>query len=173
LLKVYIVLNDSENIIRIARFLFLNSNHEKKGYFDILKKQVSLENWGDFVQGLITDISKKNKWIDYRSIAQIYIWEERWDKLFEIVQNDSSLQTIEAFEQYLVRDYAKELTDLYGKAILKEMQRATDRGHYQMICRYLRRMVKMGARETVNSIIKQLQTTYPKRKALMEELLMI
>jgi hypothetical protein len=83
------------------------------------------------------------------------------------------LQTIEAFEKYLARDYAKELTDLYGKAILKEMQRANDRGQYQMICRYLRRMVKMGARETVNSIINQLQTTYPKRKALMEELQLI
>ena len=173
LLRVYIILNDTENIIRIARFLFLDSNREKKGYFDILKKQVSPKNWGDFVQGLIKDISKKNKWVDYRSIAQIYIWEERWDKLLEIVQNDCSLQTIEAFEKYLASDYAKELTVLYGKAILKEMQRANDRGQYQMICRYLRRMVKMGARETVNSIIKQLQTTYPKRKALIEELQMI
>jgi hypothetical protein len=37
LLRVYIILNDTENIIRIARFLFLDSNREKKGYFDILR----------------------------------------------------------------------------------------------------------------------------------------
>lgn len=173
LLKVYTILNDTENIIRIARFLFLDSNHEKKRYFDILKKQISSENWGDFVQCLIKDILKKDRWIDYHFIAQIYIWEECWDKLFEIVRSNSSLHTLDAYEKYLVHDYAKELTDLYRAAILKEMERATDRGHYREICRYLRRMIKMGARETVNSIIKQLQTSYPKRKALMEELQMI
>ena len=173
LLRVYIILNDTENIIKIARYLLLDSIHEKRRYFDILKKQITPQSWGDFVQCIINDISKKSKWIDYRFIAQIYIWEERWDKLLEIVQIDSSLQTLDAFEKYLLQDYAKELTDLYRIAILKEMERATDRGHYQMICRYLRRMIKMGARETVKSIIKQLEATYPKRKALKEELQMI
>ena len=173
LLVVYIILHDTENIIKIARYLFLDSNHEKKRYFDILKKQLSPGNWGDFVQCLIKDISKKDRWIDYHSIAQIYIWEERWDKLLEIVQKNASLHTLDAYEKYLAHDYAKELTDLYRKTILKDMERTTDRGHYREICRYLRRMIKMGARETVDSIIKQLQTTYPKRKALMEELLMI
>jgi hypothetical protein len=173
LLRVYIILNDTENIIRIARFLFLYSHREKSRYFDILKKQLTPENWEDFVKGLINDISTKNRWIDYSSIAQIYIWEEKWDKLLEIVQINSSLHTIDIYEKYLVPDYAKELTDIYRTAILKEMERATDRGRYQMICRYLRRMIKMGAGDTVNSLIKQLQTTYPKRKALLEELQMI
>jgi hypothetical protein len=170
LVMIYINLNDTDRINRIARYLFLESNREKKQYFDILKKQISSEKWEEFVGYLIKDISKKNKWIDYRSIAQIYIWEERWDKLLEIVRNDCSLHTLDAYEKYLLHDYANELTDLYRTAILKEMQRANDRGQYQMICRYLRRMVKMGARETVNSIIRQLEATYPKRKALLEEL---
>jgi hypothetical protein len=170
MLRVYIILNDTENIIRVAHYLFLNSNLKKKEYFDILKKQYSPEKWDEFVVLLIMDISKQNKWIDYRSFAQIYIWEERWDKLLEIVQKDCSLYTLDLFEKYLLHDYSKELTDLYRTAILEEMKRANDRGQYQMICRYLRRMVKMGGRETVNSIIMQLQTTYPKRKALMEEL---
>jgi hypothetical protein len=173
LLKVYIILNDTENIIKIARFQFLDSNHEKKRYFDILKKELLPENWGDFVQSLIKDITKNKSWIDYHLITQIYIWEEKWDKLLEVVQKNTSLQTLNKYEKYLLNDYSKELIDLYRAAVLKEMERATDRGHYQEICRYLRRMIKMGAQETVNSIIKQLQTTYPRRKALMEELLMI
>jgi len=101
------------------------------------------------------------------TVARIFIWEESWDKLIEIVQNNSSLHTLDSYEKYLSHDYAKELTELYRIAILKEMERANDRGHYREICRYLRRMIKMGARETVNSLIKQLQTTYPKRKALL------
>ena len=106
-------------------------------------------------------------------ITKIYIWEEKWNKLLEIVQKNSSLQTLDVYEKYLSRDFAEELTDLYRITILKEMEKASERAAYQMICRYLRRMIKMGARETVNSIIKELQTTYPRRKALMEKLLMI
>ena len=172
LLNVYIILNDAENIIKTARFLFLDSNREKKRYYDLLKKQLSPESWGYFVKCLIEDILKKDKWA-HQTVAQIFIWEESWDKLLEIVQNNSSLHTLDSYEKYLSHDYAKELTELYRIAILKEMERANDRGHYREICRYLRRMIKMGARETVNSLIKQLQTTYPKRKALLEELQMI
>jgi hypothetical protein len=172
LLNVYIILNDTEDIIKTARFLFIDSNREKKKYFDVLKKQISPERWGDFVQGLIKDIFKKNRWAN-QFVAQIYIWEERWAKLLEILQNNPSLHSLDAYEKYLSHDYAKELIDIYRAAIFKEMERASDRGHYREICRYLRRMIKMGARETVNSLIKQLQTTYPKRKALLEELQMI
>jgi len=44
------------------------------------------------------------------------------------------------------------------------------RNYYQIACRYLRKMIKMGAREKVNFVIEQLKVLYPKRKALMEEL---
>jgi hypothetical protein len=172
LLNVYLILNDTEDIIKTARFLFLDSNREKKRYFDLLKKQLPTESWDDFVQCLIKDILKKDKWA-YQTIAQIYIWEERWDKLLEVAQNNPSLHSLDAYEKFLSHGYAKELTDLYKISILKEMERANERGHYREICRYMRRMIKMGARETVNSLIKQLQTTYPKRKALLEELKMI
>ena len=76
LLKVYIILNDTEDIINTARFLFIDSNREKKRYFDILKKQLSPENWDDFVQCLIKDILKKDKWADQYCCSNLYLGRE-------------------------------------------------------------------------------------------------
>lgn len=170
LLNVYTLLKETDNMIKYARYLFLNSNREKKGYFDILKKQVSPQNWNDFVEGLINNIRQKNRWVDYNSIAQIYIWEERWNDLLGIVKQNATLNSIETYEKYLSTEYADELTSLYQTAILKYMETNINRDYYQEACRYLRRVIKLGARDKANYVIKMLQTLYPKRKALMEEL---
>jgi len=50
------------------------------------------------------------------------------------------------------------------------MERNVSRNYYQNACRYLRKMIKMGAREKANFVIGQLKALYPNRKALMEEL---
>ncbi|HCU21029.1 MAG: hypothetical protein A2X05_01605 [Bacteroidetes bacterium GWE2_41_25] len=170
LLKVYINQNDTDNIIKYSRYLFLNANREKKPYYFLMKKFVPLENWDNFMKLIITDIINKNRWIDYSFIAQIYIWEESWDKLFDIVKKNVSLDRLDSYEKYLMKDYAEEITDLYQSAILNYMVNNMGRNYYQNACRYLRKMIKMGAREKANFVIEQLKVLYPKRKALMEEL---
>jgi hypothetical protein len=44
------------------------------------------------------------------------------------------------------------------------------RDYYQNACTYIRKIIKLGARDKANGIISFLRTEYPKRKALMEEL---
>jgi len=170
LLKVYLLLNDKDNIIKYAKHIFLNSNRERKYYFSLLKENVLLENWDNYLQLLIKEKTQSSRWVDTSFIAQIYIWEEQWDKLFEIVKKDISLNNLDTYEKYLINDYAKELTDFYQKAILKYMENNMGRDHYQAACRYIRKLIKMGAREKADYVVLQLKTLYPKRKALMEEL---
>ena len=170
LLKVYTSQNDTDNIIKQARYLFLNANREKKAYYFLMKKHVRIENWDNFVKLIITDITNKNRWVDYSFIAQIYIWEKSWDKLFDIVKKNASLDKLDSYEKYLMKDYAEEITDLYQTAILNYMVNNMGRDHYKNTCRYLRKMIKIGAREKANFVIEQLKVLYPKRKALMEEL---
>ena len=43
------------------------------------------------------------------------------------------------------------------------------RNHYQTVCRYLRRMKKLGGNEKVNELIEYFKDTYTKRKALLVE----
>ncbi len=170
LLKVYVNLNDKENIIKLARHLFVNARRESNVYYTLLKKYVNDDEWEDFVNKLVLSITNKDRRVDYSSIAQLYIWEESWDRLFEIVRKNSSLQWLETYEKYLDKDYANEIADMYQKALLDYMVNNMGRDHYQTVCRYLRKMIKMGARDKSNYVIQQLKTLYPKRKALMEEL---
>jgi hypothetical protein len=101
---------------------------------------------------------------------KIYIWEERWDKLFDFVKRNVSLDNLDAYEQYLMKDYANEISDFYQTAILYYVEVNISRDYYQTACRYLRKLIKMGFREKADFIMQQLKTLYPKRKALMEEL---
>jgi hypothetical protein len=170
LLNIYTHLNKADEVIRYARYQFLNANRDKKRYFDILKKQVPTENWSNFVQELINNIRKRNHWLDSDSIAQIYIWEERWKDLLEWLKQHTSLNALEKFETYLSEAYSEELISLYQAAILKYMEKNVSRSHYQEACRYLRRMIKLGGSDKAMEVKKMLQTLYPTRRALMEEL---
>jgi hypothetical protein len=107
---------------------------------------------------------------DPTTVAQIYIWEERWPDLLAIVQKNVSLHAIDVYSHYLVKEFPSEVAELYQMAILKDMKVNVGRNHYQNACRYLRRMIKMGERDKANFVIDELRRLYPKRKALMEEL---
>jgi len=173
LLKVYTILNDTENIIILARYLFIHSRRDPGSFFTLLKKHINKDEWPEYVDQLVQTITKRDRFVDYSSIAQIYIWEESWDRLFEVVKKNLSLTWLDKYSEYLARDYANEISDMYAKAILDYMEKNMGRNHYQTACRYLRKMIKMGARDKANNAIQQIKTLYPKRKALMEELQMV
>lgn len=170
LLKVYQQQNDVDKVLELSRTLFLESHMERKPYFDVLKNNIAKDQWNDYVDGLIKELKAKSRWGDSSTVAQIYIWEERWPDLLAIVQNNVSLHTIDVYSQYLVKEFPSEVAALYQMAILKDMEVNMGRNHYQNACRYLRRMIKMGERDKANFVIDELRRLYPKRKALMEEL---
>lgn len=101
LLNIVTLQNDKEKIIEYARILFIDSNFEKQPYYSILKKEVPSTRWTDFAEHLITDIQKKNRWFDVDLIAQIYINEQWWDRLLELVMKKPTLGKIETYESYL------------------------------------------------------------------------
>ncbi|MEI6061695.1 MAG: hypothetical protein WCR72_13375, partial [Bacteroidota bacterium] len=173
LLKVSVIQNDTEQILKYARHLFIRGNRVKKPYFDLIKKHTRPENWEIALAAIIKDISADNRWDGNPLIADLYIWEEQWEKLFDFVKSNISLDKLETYEKHLMNDYADEISDLYQLAIFKYMENNISRDHYQNACRYLRRMIKMGARVKANYVIQELRKLYPKRKALMEELLKV
>jgi hypothetical protein len=173
LLKVSVIQKDTEAILKYARHLFIRGNRVKKPYFDLIKKHVKPENWEIAITAIIKDISADNRWGGNPLIADIYIWEQQWEKLFGFVNSNISLHMLETYEKYLVNDYADEISDLYQLAIFKYMENNISRDHYRNACRYLRRMIKMGARVKASYVIQELRKLYPKRKALMEELLKV
>ena len=170
LLKIAQAQNDSEKIIEYARLLFIDNFRNEQDYYMIMKQQVKPEEWNAFVEAVIQDITTKKRWLDIGLIASIFIKEEWWNRLLELVKKSPDLNTIDRYEKHLSKNYSKEIIELYANGILNYMKNSMGRDHYQNACRYIRKIIKMGGRDKANGIISYLRAEYPKRKALMEEL---
>ena len=170
LLKIAQKQGNSEKIIEYARYLLIDNFSNQQDYYQILKDNVKPENWKEFIEKVIEDISTQKPWPDTDLIADIFIREKRWDRLMDMVKKDPDLRTIERYEKYLSENYAGDIVDMYATEIMKYMENNTGRKHYQVVCRYLRRMKKIGGSDKANKTISMLREKYPRRRALMEEL---
>ena len=170
LLKIAQAQDNTEKIIEYARYLFIDNFRSEQDYYQVLKEQVEPRKWNDFVEGMIEDIRSKKRWLDPHLLGSIYIREEWWERLLNLIRDSPGLRTIEQYEKYLSSIYSNELAILYASAIEEYLENNVGRNHYQTACRYLRRMIKFGEREQANNTISQLRENYPNRRALMEEL---
>ncbi len=170
LLKIAQIRNNTSKIIEYSRFLFIDNFHPEQDYYQLLKQEVEPNKWNDFLEGIIREITPKAAWKYSELVRKIYINEKWWDRLLLMLKENVSLQNIENNEKYLSKDYAQELTQFYSERLVKYVDRNMGRNHYQTACRYLCRMKKLGGNEKVDELIGYFRKTYPKRKALLDEL---
>lgn len=170
LLNIAQLQNDNEKIITYARHLFINSRFEKQPYYEVLKEKVPSTEWSGFVEELITELQGKSRWFDFDLVAQIYINEQWWDRLFEWVVEDPTLEKVESYEKHLSKDYATELAALYEREILSLMKHNTGRKYYRKACRFINKMKVLGSQDQARQLVKKLKTTFSNRPAMIEEL---
>lgn len=170
LLKVAQAQNDIPKIVTYARYLFIDNFYPEQDYYQILKENIEEEKWHPFLEEIIKEITPKNRWTYTALIRNIYIKEAWWDRLFLMLEQNPSLENIRQNEEYLAKDYASELIELYSERITVYVENNVGRNHYQTACRYLRRMKKLGGNEKVRELIELFRKQYPQRKALMDEL---
>ena len=118
----------------------------------------------------IVSVFSSQGYYDKGLVANIYIKEEKWDKLWELIKENPEFSTIESYESYLSKPYSDEIVDLYANQVLEYLERIMGRDHYQTACRYIRRMIKLGGKAKADKLIAQLRILYAKRPALMQEL---
>ena len=170
LLKIAQAQKDTPKIIEYARYLLVDNFRNEQDYYQILKEHVKPEDWDAVINAIVHEIKAKRRWYDTGLVGTIYIREEKWDKLWEMVKENPDLSFIERYETYLSKRYSDELVDLYTSQILDYLERNMGRDHYQTACRYIRRMIKLGGKAKADNLIAQLRTLYAKRPALMQEL---
>ncbi|MCX6179172.1 MAG: SWIM zinc finger family protein [Chlorobiales bacterium] len=170
LLKIAQAQGETEKIIDYARRLFIENFRPEQDYYAILKQHVALDTWVAFVEEVIKDIAVKDRFYNKEQIAEIFIKEGWTERLLELVCKSPDLRTIGQYETYLSGKYTAEVVDLYVNALLEYMKNNVGRSHYKEACRYLRRIIKLGAREKANEVISFFRTEYRIRKALLEEL---
>ncbi|MDR2122264.1 MAG: hypothetical protein LBP34_03975 [Flavobacteriaceae bacterium] len=164
---------DTENTIRFARYFLVHSDdryHSPKYYYNVLKDLIPSAQWPEYLENLIIEINSKSDGFDYDRISKLYIWEAQWDQLLELIRQHANFDRIAQAERYLDESYSEKLAILYNKLILAYLKRNIGRNHYQIVCRYIRRMIKLGAQSMATNLIKELKNTYPTRRALIEEL---
>ena len=172
LLKIAQAQNDTSKIVEYARFLFIENFNPQQDYYQVLKNNIEENNWHSFVEEMIKDIKTNHKrgWVNTGLIRNIYIKEQWWDRLFSLLKQNVSLHSLERDEKYLSKDYAPEFVKLYSENIIQYLQHNVGRKHYQTVCRYLRRMKKLGGGTQVTLLIENFRKEYPQRRALMDEL---
>ncbi len=174
LLQIYQATHRTEKVINLARHFFVDRSgrHQpRESYYKLLKSLIPQEQWQKYVDDLIADINKKSRWDwDYERTAEIYIWEEQWDNLFDLLRKYPSFYRIEEAEKYLADDHAEDLAMMYRNLIIDYMPDHVGRDHYQMVCKYLRRMAKLGYKPMALELAASLKAQYRNRRALLEEL---
>lgn len=170
LLKVAQAQNDKPQIVKYARLLFLNNFHPEQDYFLVLKNTVPPDEWGSFLEELITELKENPHWENVQLLRGIYIKEKMWEQLLEMVRAYNSMDFTHENEQYLAEDFSEELVDIYRQGIIDFLEMYTGRKYYKRACRFIRRMKKLDGRSKAEELEEYLRQTYPKRMALMDEL---
>lgn len=170
LLKIAESQNDTERIILYARYLLLKSHNPKRDYYQILKEIVPPEEWTNFVESIVQEAMERKPYYRTDLVASIFIREEWWSRLLDLVKKEYTLDQLAKYEKLLAQHFPSELADLYAERIIRYVENHVGRSHYRTACKYIRKMIKLGAREKADEVISQLRQTHYRKKALMEEL---
>lgn len=170
LLKIAESQKDPERIILYARHLLLNNSIPSLDYYEILRKTVPPEQWTDFVETIVQEAIERKPYYRTDLVASIFIREEWWSRLLDLVKKECNLDQLAKYEKLLAQHFPSELADLYAERIIEYVESHIGRNYYRTACKYIRKMIKFGAREKADEVISQLRQTHYNRRALMEEL---
>ncbi len=168
LLQIANTLKQKDEIISCARWFILEGKNVH-ACLALVKENLSTADYRQFIEALLSHLYKKSEW-NKETVISIYIFEQCWPELLDILKSSPWLQEIEQYESYLKKDFSTELAILYATAIQNELEQQASRNKYKFIIRYIRRIQKLGATLIAQNLITQLREKYNNRPALLEEL---
>lgn len=147
------------------------------GYFDmryykVLKTTYKKEEWPEHCEKIINRIKGKSvrgNYMQADNLAEIFVEEKYWERLFILVElNSSQLRFVDKFASFLVEKYPEEVLTFYEKGV-KALATLTGRNIYNDIAKHLKKMkqIKDGDK-IVADIITGFRTQYKNRPAMME-----
>ena len=168
LLNIAEARRDKEEIKKYALKLFLDTGSFE--YYDRYKKCFVVHEWSGEAQRII-DIIKQSKDGRVRaSLPEVYIREKRWPELLNFVRASNSSWALESFARYLIARFPDDLVKIYEKVIIDQLAPPMGRGNYQYLCRFLRQLQKLDAKDRVKRLVAELSAKYSNRPAMIEEL---
>ncbi len=173
LLDIYQATNNSTQQRAISKDLF-SDNPDSIEYFQIYKGTFSDADWAQAREEIITNLKPKKSTHFFGNsfshhLAQVYIEEKMWNRLFEEVQSNNSIQILSHYTKCLRTNYSTELVSLYRDRITNYAQN-TGRKIYKELVGYLKQMAGLkGGLPEAKLLKAELLDTYQNRRAMKDE----
>lgn len=163
------VMGDQEMMIGIIEKKYLSRGETQ--YFRKLKRLIPGEVFEEKVEQYIRYFKENNQYggFNYR-LAAIYQEEKRLADLMEMIAAHPNLGLLDDYRKLLSSDYRELYIKLYDKGVRHKMEHSSDRQKYRECCYYLEVLLELGAQDNVRQIITDWEETYPRRRAMLEEI---
>lgn len=170
LLEISLKQSNVAQIIYYARLLFMDHFSRKEEYYKIMKMHTPKDRWSEFVETMILESTQKQLWVDVHFQANIFIWEEQWNRLLSLVTQKPNFSYLEQYELPLYQHFPEQWKSLYAQLIIDFSKTANTRSAYKQVSKYLIKLIKKEGEENAQKIVIILRTVFKHRPALIEEL---
>lgn len=183
LLRIAEIEND---ILTIRKFCkqFAFGNMFNKQYYNQWKNTFKAGEWEKVIEEEIerkseeaVNYHKKNRWGTLNSVllsklAPFYIEEQYWDRLFLLVKNETGLDRVLQYQQYLSPYYPTELIEIYLPALEAYADKTNDRSDYVMLVNKIEMILTdiPAGKDQIMALVKNLKIKYARRPAMIDEL---
>ncbi|MDT8306249.1 MAG: SWIM zinc finger family protein, partial [Anaerolineae bacterium] len=164
LLQIALEESNRDEIISRAETLLLETGDFS--YYDRLRQTVTPEKWGAFVEALLEKAAEGQA--RYLVLPGLCVRERQWAQLLAYVQDSPS--ALGSYREYLEPRFPEEVGAIYERLVWHTLGGRPGRKAYQTACGYLQRMQLLGLGERAAALARELVETYPRRRALKEEL---
>jgi SWIM zinc finger len=190
LLRIAQIENDVLTVRKFTKYFTFDRGFSSE-YYEQWKQSYKQQEWAAIIEIEIKAITKKvtEEWETRKHkmwnptnyppllqyLAPIYIQEKYWDRLFVLVQQVNELDTTLKYQQYLIKDYKKELIKIYIPALEEHGKKTNDRNSYHDLANKMKIIIKTipESKDKVIEVAKKLIQMFsvkPRRPAMIEEL---
>lgn len=158
-----------------------------KEYYNQWKKTYHPSEWKAVIELYIDDTIKnisqkhqrnKNKsWYQpnpplLHNLAPVYIEEQYWDRLLELLQKVNDLDTVLQYHKYLIKIFPSELSLIYFPLFETGGDKASSRSKYAYLVNKMKMIMKdiPDSKEKIIAIAQTLKIKYQRRPAMIDEL---
>ncbi|HMQ49751.1 MAG TPA: SWIM zinc finger family protein [Saprospiraceae bacterium] len=152
-------------------------------FYQSWKSSFSLEEWPDVIeqhiQATITEERSKPRhdWDDvesslYTKLSPIYIEEQLWDKLLQVLPPYPTEYQLQPVHPYLAKRYPKEMLAFYLGLLEKMGDKASARNDYYNLAMLMKKVKQdiEHSHRPIDELATSLIQKYPRRPAMKEEL---
>jgi hypothetical protein len=171
LLKIAQMENDLPNIRNTGLRLFYDRYDIR--FYRVVKQTFPSEKWSQESEQVIDNI-RNEKYFGVKgmhAMAAIYIEEQQWLRLLQLMQKNASLEFVEAYYALLKDKFPVELVDIYREALRRYAEHNMGREHYEYLVQTLRKIQSLPSGiDASRSLATEFKVKYRQRRNMVKAL---